>query len=62
MHNTILSSVPHRAHSHKMHLFKFVVLAIYTMPNLYSKLTAFEVIQLASQADDIMSMAVQWQK
>ena len=53
MHNKILSSVPH---SHKMPLFKFVVLTIYTMPNLYYK--AFEVIQLSRQADDIMSMAV----
>ena len=58
MHNKILSSVPH---SHKMHLFKFIVLVIYTMPNLTTKLTAFEVIQLSSQADDIMIMAVQWQ-
>ena len=31
------------------------------MPNLYYK-AAFEVIQLSSQADDIISMAVQWQK
>ena len=53
MHNKILSSV---LHSHKMPLFKFVVLTIYTMPNLYYK--AFEVIQLSRQADDIMSMAV----
>ena len=61
MHNKILSSVPH---SHNMHLFKFVILTIYStieMPNVYYK-AAFEVIQLASQADDIMSMAVQWQK
>ena len=47
MHNKILSSVPH---SHKMPLFKFVVLTIYTT-------NAFEVIQLSSQADDIMSIA-----
>ena len=53
MHNKILSSVPH---SHKMPLFKFVVLTIYTMPNLYYK--ALEVIQLSSQTDDIMSKAV----
>ena len=39
-----------------MPLFKFVVLTIYTMPNLYYK--AFELIQLSRQADDIMSMAV----
>ena len=36
-----------------MPLFKFAVLTIYTR-----KLTAFEVIQLSSHADDIMSMTV----